>query len=208
MGNEKLTHRQRRFVAAYAENNGNATKAAQEAYETADYNTARSMSSENLAKPNIRAAIKRLTEKVNLGAEDAVRAIKETLDETPADPPTWADKIRAADMTLKLTASYPKEERETGESGGMRTRTCTFWPTSRLRFLSSRCWLAGGRRQRNESNWKGSGILRTSEPWSKRGRGPRLFRLRPIESEDQGGTCGRDQTNARRNGNPYLGECR
>ena len=55
----KLTPKQKVFVEEYVKTK-NATKAAQKAYDTEDYGTARSIGSENLTKPNIRTITEQL----------------------------------------------------------------------------------------------------------------------------------------------------
>lgn len=56
----KLTKKEKKFVATYAET-GNGTQAALKVYDTTDINTAASIASENLRKPKILDALNALT---------------------------------------------------------------------------------------------------------------------------------------------------
>ncbi len=58
----KLTKKQKKFVGTYLET-GNGAQSALVAYDTQDYNTAASLASENLRKPNIRAYLEDRAEK-------------------------------------------------------------------------------------------------------------------------------------------------
>ena len=64
----RLTRKQQAFVDAYVET-GIGVKAAFKAYDTESDNTARSIASENLTKPNIREAIDKALARKNLGPE-------------------------------------------------------------------------------------------------------------------------------------------
>lgn len=58
----KLTLKQKKFIQEYVSNGGNGTKAVAVAYPDATYGTQRSLSAENLAKPNINSEIRTLLE--------------------------------------------------------------------------------------------------------------------------------------------------
>ncbi|MDA2931447.1 terminase small subunit [Acidobacteria bacterium AH-259-O06] len=106
---KRPTCKQQHFIAEYIDNGGNGVKAALEAYDTEDYNTANQIAIENLQKPIISREINKLMEKVDLKPEHALRAVKDGLtadkSKTGADHPT---RLRAADTTLKLYGAFPK----------------------------------------------------------------------------------------------------
>lgn len=52
-----LTIKQAKFVKEYIKSNGNGQNSVMEVYDTKDFNTARSIASENLTKPNVRQCI-------------------------------------------------------------------------------------------------------------------------------------------------------
>lgn len=73
-----LTLKQKKFTKEYLKT-GNATEAAKRAYNTND-NTARNIGCENLAKPNIRAAVQTAAEKLGLSPEYVLGGIKEVFE--------------------------------------------------------------------------------------------------------------------------------
>ncbi len=107
---KRLTGKQHRFVNEYAANGGNATQAALTAYDTT-YGTARVIGCENLTKPNIRAEIQKLMENTDLRVEDALHTIYQALHEATniQGQPDWSNRLRAAEMTLKLADAYPSK---------------------------------------------------------------------------------------------------
>ncbi|MDA2930738.1 terminase small subunit [Acidobacteria bacterium AH-259-O06] len=106
----RLTVKQQRWIEAYVENGGNATQAALEAYDTG-YDSARVIGSENLAKPNIRWEIQARMGDARLTTEDALHTVKQALEATNVkDRPDWRSRLKAADMTLKLTGAYSRGE--------------------------------------------------------------------------------------------------
>ena len=106
----KPTLKQRRFIKAYVENGGNATQAAWVAYDTQDYDTAKSIGCENLTKPYIREEIDRLTEAVELSTKDTLRAIGDALSATDKnDYPDHRMRLKAAVMLLKLRGAYSRD---------------------------------------------------------------------------------------------------
>jgi len=105
----KPTLKQRHFIKAYVQNGGNATQAAWVAYDTEDYDTAKSIGCENLTKPYIRQEIDRLTEAVELSTKDTLRAIGDALRATDKnDYPDHRMRLKAAVMLLKLRGAYPR----------------------------------------------------------------------------------------------------
>ena len=105
----KPTLKQRRFIKAYVENGGNATQAAWVAYDTEDYDTAKSIGCENLTKPYIRQEIDRLMEAVELSTKDSLRAIKDAFSATDkSNRPDHRMRLKAAGLQLKLRGAYPQ----------------------------------------------------------------------------------------------------
>lgn len=114
-----LSVKQRKFVKAYVENNGNGTKAALEAYDTNSEDVARSMAAENLAKPTIRVAVEKALEKADITIEKAVQPIADGLQATKTIPTTdgfvegidHGIRLKASGMALKLLGADQKEEK-------------------------------------------------------------------------------------------------
>ena len=105
----KPTLKQRHFIKAYVQNGGNATQAAWVAYDTDDYNTAKSIGCENLTKPYIREEIDRLMEAVELSTRDSLRAIGDALSATDKNNhPDHRMRLNAAVLALKLQGAYPR----------------------------------------------------------------------------------------------------
>ena len=105
----KPTLKQRRFIKAYVQNGGNATQAAWVAYDTQDYDTAKSIGCENLTKPYIREEIDRLMEAVELSTKDSLRAIKGALSATDKNNyPDHRMRLKAVGMFFKLKGAYPR----------------------------------------------------------------------------------------------------
>ncbi len=97
------------FIRAYVQNGGNATQAAWVAYDTQDYNTAKSIGCENLTKPYISAEIDRLMEAVELSTKDSLRAVKDAFSATDKNNhPDHRMRLKAAVMLLKLRGAYPQ----------------------------------------------------------------------------------------------------
>ncbi len=105
----KPTLKQRRFIKAYVQNGGNATQAAWVAYDTEDYDTAKSIGCENLIKPYIRQEIDRLMEAVELSTKDSLRAIKDAFSATDkSNYPDHRMRLKAVSMFFKLKGAYPR----------------------------------------------------------------------------------------------------
>ena len=111
----RLTRKQQAFVDAYVET-GIGVKAAFKAYDTESDNTARSIASENLTKPNIREAIDKALARKNLGPErwaevldDAMQAESElvTGPGQTIKRPDHGTRLKAVDMAAKLADAYP-----------------------------------------------------------------------------------------------------
>lgn len=109
----KLTKKQKGFVKDYIKT-GIGEKAALNNYDTTDPNTARSIASENLTKPNIQKAIQsiadkipdELLEKVHLEGLVAGRQVGETLE------PDYAVRHKYLDTAYKLKGSFAPEKSE------------------------------------------------------------------------------------------------
>ncbi len=108
---KRLTGKQQRFVNEYAVNGGNATQAAISSYDPTTYQTARAIGYENLTKPHIHREIQKLMENSDLRVEDALHTIQQALHEATniQGKPDWSNRLRAAEMTLKLADAYPSK---------------------------------------------------------------------------------------------------
>jgi len=109
----RLTLKQRNFINEYLSNGGNATQAALASYDT-NYETARVMGSENLAKPSVRNEIERVLG--NGAIEQALKVTFEALYASTADgKPHWGGRLRAADMIFRLGHAYDRKTPEETE---------------------------------------------------------------------------------------------
>lgn len=118
MGKRTLSDKQQRFVAEYLVDL-NATRAAIRAGYSEK--TARSVGSENLAKPDIAAAIARAQSKVEKKAEwtaaERLIALKTIFDGTAKEDPRVA--VSAIAEANKMQGSYaPRKNELTGPNGG------------------------------------------------------------------------------------------
>lgn len=112
----KLTKKQREFVKEYVDT-GNGTKAALEVYDTDSINTASSIASENLRKPNIINAIQEalpdeLLAQVHLEGLNATRSFPLGEGEYE-DAPDYAVRHKYLDSAYKLKGSYAAEKHTT-----------------------------------------------------------------------------------------------
>lgn len=78
--NNKLTLKQKRFTDEYLSNGGNGQKAALITYDTQDPNTARSIASENLIKPNVQEYIQRKNRKYEITVELVLERLRQAID--------------------------------------------------------------------------------------------------------------------------------
>ena len=111
---KKLTIKQSKFVNEYVKNDGNGKKAAQIAYDVANDATAAVIASENLTKPNIKAAIEASLVKHGITLDAAVKPIAEALnaervvivgngDQAMAElVPDHNVRLKASGMAIKL----------------------------------------------------------------------------------------------------------
>jgi hypothetical protein len=110
MAPRRLALKQRNFINEYLKNGGNATRAALEVYDT-NAKVARSIGSENLAKPNVRNEIERVLG--NGAIEQALAVTLEALYASTADgKPHWGGRLRAADMIFRLGHAYDRKQPE------------------------------------------------------------------------------------------------
>jgi len=109
----ELTVKQKKFVKAYIATDGNGQESAKIAYNVKSDAVARSMSSENLIKPNIKAVIDAALIKHNITIDAAIKPIADGLE---AERPSFTDKdgndhgggsdhatrLKASSMALRL----------------------------------------------------------------------------------------------------------
>ncbi len=109
----KLTLKQRKFVNNYVRLSGNGTKAALDAYDTADPAVAHSIASENLQKPTIQRAIELALERTGLSDEYISELLKETTVAGIGTKATNSDSLRGIEMMLKLKGAFPAVNQKT-----------------------------------------------------------------------------------------------
>lgn len=120
---KKLTVKQKKFVKAYVENDGNGTKAALETYDTTDEKTASVIAAENLAKPSIRDEVDKAMVKHNITIDAAVKPIADGLHATREfydkegnyieSTPDHSTRLKASGMALKLLGAEQGEGKGT-----------------------------------------------------------------------------------------------
>jgi len=106
---KRLTLKQLKFIQLYIET-GNATKAAMTAYRCKNENTAKSLGSENLTKPDITCEIEKYRKEGGLSIQKAINAINDGYDAEKKGVPDHNVRLRSADMTLKLADAYPRNK--------------------------------------------------------------------------------------------------
>ena len=111
----QLTVKQRRFLKSYVET-GNGTRAALDAYGTADPQTAHAIAAENLRKPAIQAAVAELLDANGLSDRKLAEIHAHYLALYQSDDPSEkALGLKALDMAYKLKGAYACGEPETVE---------------------------------------------------------------------------------------------
>lgn len=105
-----MTVKQRLFVKKYVENKGNGTKAALDAYDVKNYNTAHSLAIDNLQKPTIQRAIELALERVGLSDESISEMLRDATVSGIGVKATNKDSLRGIDMILKLKGAYPDKK--------------------------------------------------------------------------------------------------
>jgi len=113
---KRLTLKQLKFIQIYIET-GNATKAAMTVYNCKNENTAKSLGSENLTKPDIACEIDKYRKEGGLSIQKAINAINDGYDAEKKGAsgegvPDHNVRLRSADMTLKLANAYPSRAQE------------------------------------------------------------------------------------------------
>jgi hypothetical protein len=106
---KRLTLKQLKFIQIYIET-GNATKAAMTVYNCKNENTAKSLGSENLTKPDIACEIEKYRKEGGLSIQKAINAINDGYGAEKKGDPDHAIRLRSADMTLKLADAYPRNK--------------------------------------------------------------------------------------------------
>lgn len=112
-----LTIKQKKFVKEYVKRDGNGTKAALAVYNTTSEDVARSISSENLAKPSIREEIDKALMRHEITMDAAVKPIADglqaervTMTENGVDTsPDHSIRLKASGMALKLMGAEKQE---------------------------------------------------------------------------------------------------
>ena len=102
----KLSHRQKEFVKAYIQMNGNQTQAAIKAYPDATKLTATVIGSNNIRKDNVRSAIETALAKHNITVDTVVKPISDALLANKVN--TVNSELQETDVpdhAIRLTAS-------------------------------------------------------------------------------------------------------
>jgi hypothetical protein len=99
-----LTVKQRKFISAYIANSGNGTQAALASYNTKDPIVAARIASENVRKPDIRAALEIAFEQQGINESRVVRCVREAMDATR---PQTVQRIDAEGNVSDETAAVP-----------------------------------------------------------------------------------------------------
>lgn len=115
---KNLTIKQKKFVKAYVETDGNGTEAALKSYDTTDYQTANAISVENLQKPSIKEAIELALVKHNITMDAAIKPIADGLHATRTigfgeeamEAVDHSTRLKASGMALKLMGAEKNGE--------------------------------------------------------------------------------------------------
>lgn len=112
MVDKPLTVKQKKFVKAYVEKDGNGQEAAKAVYDVRTDGIARSIASENLTKPNIKYAIEQALEKHGITMDAAIAPIADGLkavkyyeandDGSATGQADHSTRLKASGMALKL----------------------------------------------------------------------------------------------------------
>ena len=100
MGNDKLSIKQERFIQEYLKT-GNATQSIIKAYPNANYDSARMMASENLAKPSIKSRIDDVLDSQGVNAAFIIRELKQSNQDARNDK-----QHSASIKAIKLLADF------------------------------------------------------------------------------------------------------
>ncbi len=102
-----MSIKQKLFVKKYIEHKGNGTKAALDAYDVKNYNTAHSIAIGNLQKPTIQRAIELALEHAGLSDDYISEMLRDATVAGIGVKAKNSDSLRGIDMILKLKGAYP-----------------------------------------------------------------------------------------------------
>lgn len=101
-----LTYKQQAFIKEYIANKGNGTQAALKIYDTNDYNTAHSISTENLHKPSVREELLKAMSALGMTLNEAIKLLQRQLHD---DNPDLRHYLR---MYFELQDAFPSNKTE------------------------------------------------------------------------------------------------
>lgn len=112
---ERLTSKQRKFVNAFVETEGNGTQSALQAYDTTDTNVAAAIASENLNKPKIINALEEalpdeLLAKIHLEGLFATKPIYDATGGLIAEDADFNARHKYLDSAYKIKGRYAAEK--------------------------------------------------------------------------------------------------
>ena len=94
---KRLTTKQKAFAEEYIRNGGNGTQAALKTYETKDYQTASSISKDNLQKPLILEELVKTARRLGVTEEKIVSPVIDALDSQDLDM-----RLKGHDRMIKM----------------------------------------------------------------------------------------------------------
>ena len=94
---KRLTTKQKAFAEEYIRNGGNGTQAALKTYETEDYQTASSISKDNLQKPLILEELVKTARRLGVTEEKIVSPVIDALDSQDLDM-----RLKGHDRMIKM----------------------------------------------------------------------------------------------------------
>ena len=106
---KRLTRKQEKFAHKYIQNDGNATKAALEVYDTDDYDTASQLGHKNLTNPAVRSLIKETFKKEELTTEYVLAHLKADIEYTDEPNPYRTRSLEMIAKHLNMFDEKPKE---------------------------------------------------------------------------------------------------
>ncbi len=108
-----MSYKQKQFARSYIKHRGNGTQAALESY-ACNYESARAIASQNLARLHIREHIDQLLEtRDGLTLENALESLSECVHTKPKGEGSYSDKLAATKLLLKLHKAIPGEQQPT-----------------------------------------------------------------------------------------------
>jgi phage terminase small subunit len=102
---QPLTVKQRKFVKAYVDSDGNGVHAALKAYDVENPSTAGSIASQNLDKPNVRAEIEKALAELNITKSYILGGFKRLADHDD----NGMVKNRALENLADISEMYPNK---------------------------------------------------------------------------------------------------